>query len=81
MVGGGGASEHRPVTIAFIHFEGTDALIEQQGPAAAAEALHQLVSVVEAATEELDVSFLGSDVDHDGGKLILTAGAPKASRR
>ena len=79
VVGGGGASEHRPVTIAFIHFEGTDALIEQQGPAAAAEALHQLVSVVEAATEELDVTFLGSDVDHDGGKIILTAGAPKAT--
>ncbi len=79
VAGGGGASEHRPVTIAFIRFEGTDALIEQSGPAAAAEALHQLVSVVEAATEELDVTFLGSDVDHDGGKLILTAGAPKAT--
>ena len=79
VVGGGGASEHRPVTIAFIHYEGTDALIEQSGPAAAAEALHQLVSVVEAATEELEVTFLGSDVDHDGGKLILTAGAPKAT--
>ncbi len=79
VIGGGGTSEHRPVTIAFIHYEGTDALIEQSGPAAAAEALHQLVSVVEAATEELEVSFLGSDVDHDGGKLILTAGAPKAT--
>ena len=79
VVGGGGASEHRPVTIAFIHYEGTDALIEQSGPAVAAEALHQLVRVVEAATEELEVTFLGSDVDHDGGKLILTAGAPKAT--
>ena len=79
VVGGGGASEHRPVTIAFIHYEGTDALIEQSGPAVAAEALHQLVSVVEAATEEMEITFLGSDVDHDGGKLILTAGAPKAT--
>ncbi len=79
VTGGGGASEHRPVTIAFIRYEGTDALIEQSGPAAAADALHQLVSVVEAATEEMGVTFLGSDVDHDGGKLILTAGAPKAT--
>jgi len=37
------------------------------------------VSVVEAATEEQGVSFLASDVDFDGGKLILTAGAPKVT--
>ena len=76
---GGGTSEHRPVTIAFIRFEGTDALIEKSGAAAAAEALHRLVSIVEAATEEQGVAFLGSDVDADGGKLILTAGAPTAT--
>ena len=29
VLAGGGTSEHRPVTIAFIRFEGTDALIEQ----------------------------------------------------
>jgi len=34
------------------------------------------VSIVEAATEEQGIAFLGSDVDADGGKLILTAGAP-----
>ncbi len=37
------------------------------------------MSVVEAATEDQGVSFLGSDVDADGGKLILTAGAPKVT--
>ena len=57
VVSGGGASEHRPVTIAFIRYEGTDALIEQSGEGAAADALHQLVSVVEAATEEFEVAF------------------------
>ena len=31
------------------------------------------MSAVEAATEEQDVSFLASDIDADGGKLILTA--------
>ncbi|HSQ79821.1 MAG TPA: adenylate/guanylate cyclase domain-containing protein [Casimicrobiaceae bacterium] len=79
VIAGGGTSEHRPVTIAFIHFEGTDALIEQQGPAAAADALHRIMAAVEAAAEEQDVAFLASDVDADGGKLILTAGAPKVS--
>ena len=79
VLAGGGTSEHRPVTIAFIRYEGTDALIERSGPKAAAEVLHQLVSVVQAATEEQDIAFLGSDVDADGGKLILAAGAPKVT--
>jgi len=79
VLGGGGSSEHRPVTIAFIRFEGTDTLIDQHGPTGAAEALHRLVSAVEAASQEQGVSFLASDVDADGGKLILTGGAPKVT--
>jgi class 3 adenylate cyclase/tetratricopeptide (TPR) repeat protein len=76
---GGGSSEHRPVTIAFLHYEGTDTLIEKEGAAATAEALQRLVSLVQIATEEQSVTFLGSDVDADGGKLILTAGAPNVT--
>jgi class 3 adenylate cyclase/tetratricopeptide (TPR) repeat protein len=79
VFGGGGAPEHRPVTIAFIRFDGTDALIEQRGAAAVADALQRVVSIVEAATEEQGVSFLASDVDADGGKLILTGGAPNVT--
>lgn len=79
VLAGGGIPEHRPVTIAFVRFEGTDALIEQNGLVATAEALHRLVSAVQTAAEEQDVSFLASDVDTDGGKLILTAGAPKVT--
>ncbi|HEY3178203.1 MAG TPA: tetratricopeptide repeat protein [Casimicrobiaceae bacterium] len=79
VVAGGGAPEHRPVTIAFLRFEGTDALILERGPEVAAEALDRLMRVVQAATEEQDVAFLASDVDSDGGKLILTCGAPKVT--
>ena len=79
VLAGGGTSEHRPVTIAFIRFEGTDALIAGLGPEMAAEALHRVLNVVEAAIEEHDVTFLASDVDADGGKLILTGGAPKVT--
>ena len=79
VMAGGGIPEHRPVTIAFIRFEGTDALIEQHGAPAAADALHRLLSAVETAAGEQDVSFLASDIDADGGKLILTGGAPKAT--
>ncbi len=77
VLDGGGMSEHRAVTIAFIRFERTDALIERIGPDATAEALQRLVSVVQLAADEQEVTFLGSDVDADGGKLILTAGAPR----
>src|SRR5258706_14473474 len=63
VVGGAGTFEHRPVTIAFIRFERTDALIEQSGPLAVADALHRLVSTVEAATEEQGTPFPGSAGD------------------
>ena len=76
---GGGSSEHRPVTIAFIRFEGTDALIADEGPAAAAASLHRVVSVVESACARHDVAFLATDVDSNGGKIILTGGAPKVT--
>jgi len=79
VLAGAGASEHRPVAIAFIRFSGTDALIAERGAQEAAHALHAIVSCVQAAAEEQDVAFLASDVDRDGGKLILSAGAPKAT--
>lgn len=69
--------EHRSATIAFVHFDGTDGLIEREGPEAAAAALDELVRGVQASVDEHEVCFLGSDVDADGGKLILSAGVPK----
>ena len=44
-----------------------------------ADALEALVSAAQAACEGRGVTFLGTDVDRDGGKLILVAGAPTAS--
>ena len=73
-----GEPEHRQVSVAFIHFDGTDALLRSKEPAAVADDLHELVSITQAAVDEYGVCFLGSDVDVDGGKLILTAGAPRA---
>jgi len=71
--------EHRLVTVAFIRYGAIDALIQHQGKDVAANALQQLLTVVERAAEAQGVSFLASDVDIDGGKLILTAGAPKVT--
>jgi class 3 adenylate cyclase/tetratricopeptide (TPR) repeat protein len=71
--------EHRVVTVAFLRFEGVDRLISDSGADAAAAALGELVAVVQEAADEQQICFLGSDVDADGGKLILTAGAPRAA--
>ena len=77
--GGGTTSEHRPVTVAFLRFGGVDALIAERGTDAAADALDTLVRTVDAVVDAQDVVLLGSDLDADGGKLILTAGAPKVT--
>ena len=69
--------EHRTVTVAFIHFHGTDDLIARHGAGAAAAALQDLLTTIQAAADEYEVCFMASDVDADGGKVLLAAGAPR----
>ena len=71
--------EHRRVTVAFIHYDGTDRLISEQGPEEAARQLDVLVTHVQGAADRQGVTFLATDADRDGGKIILTAGAPSSS--
>ena len=71
--------EHRIITIAFLRFGGTDTLIRRHGAAAAAEALDELVRDVQTAVDDHEVTFLGSDIDVDGGKLLLCTGAPRVA--
>ena len=69
--------EHRHAAIAFIRFTGTDEIIETEGPEAAADALDALVRAVQTAADEHRVTFLESDIDRDGGRIILVSGAPQ----
>ena len=71
--------EHRRAVVAFVHFDGTDALIESAPGEDVTRALDQLCSVAQQAARAHDVAFLGTDIDRDGGKIILTAGAPTTS--
>lgn len=71
--------EHRRATVAFIRFEGTDALLAEHGPARTAEALEELIGTVQAAADERRVSFLETDIDQDGGRIVLVAGAPETA--
>ena len=79
LVAGGGETEHRHVTVAFVQFTGTDALLGSGGPEVTASALHEVVCAVQEAVDEHGVSFHETDVDKDGGKILLVAGAPVAS--
>lgn len=71
--------EHRRVTVAFLHFDGTDALIERGCAEPLSSDLDALLRQVQASADAHGVTLLGTDVDRDGGKLILVAGAPVSS--
>ncbi len=78
LVSGATEPEHRNATIAFVHFDGVDDLVETRGVDVVAAGLHELIACVQHAADDNGVTFLGTDIDHDGGKVILVAGAPNA---
>ena len=71
--------EHRPTTVAFLHFHRFDSLIENEGCDVAASRLDALVRSVQTAVDQRGVTFLGTDISVDGGKIILTAGVPSTT--
>jgi class 3 adenylate cyclase/tetratricopeptide (TPR) repeat protein len=70
--------EHRNATIAFLHFDGVDGMLAEHGADVVAAGLDELIGVVQRHAEHNGVTFLGTDIDRDGGKIILVAGAPNA---
>lgn len=74
-----GDGEHRQAVIAFLHYRGADAILEQFGPATLQGALDRLVGAVQESCARHGVTFLGTDCDRGGGKIMLAAGAPAAS--
>lgn len=78
LEGGGGDPEHRQVTVSFIRFGDLDGLMLEVGIEEVASRLGELITTVQAAVDEYEICFLGTDIDRSGGKIILTAGAPEA---
>ncbi len=76
LLGGGGEPEHRTVTVGFVQFSGTDELLAAEGPAALADALDETVRNVQEACGRHGVTFFETDINRDGGKIMLVAGAP-----
>jgi len=71
--------EHRLATVAFLQFGALDGLLRDRGADAAADALERTVCAVQAAADRYGICFLGSDVAAGGGKIMLSAGAPRAA--
>ncbi len=68
--------EHRVATVGFVKFKGIGAVMTEQGTDALAVILDELVTTSQRAAETEGVAFLASDIDDDGGKLILVSGVP-----
>jgi class 3 adenylate cyclase/tetratricopeptide (TPR) repeat protein len=71
--------EHRTIAVAFVCFDHTDALLAEEGPRALTTAIDEALQIVQNAAAAHDICFLGTDVDVDGGKIILLGGAPRSA--
>jgi len=70
--------EHRQSTVAFLQFRGVDELLATAGAEAAATALDELVTAVQATCARRRITYLDSDADAGAGKLFLCTGSPVA---
>jgi class 3 adenylate cyclase/tetratricopeptide (TPR) repeat protein len=71
--------EHRTVAVAFLRFDGTDTLLAEEGPEVVTAAVDEVLRNVQQTTVAHEVSFLDTDVDVNGGKLLLVGGAPSSA--
>lgn len=78
IVDGDVQPEHRHIAVGFIQFSGVDALLADFGPDAVVAALRHLLTTAQEAARSLGITLLSTDVNADGGKIILVSGAPLA---
>ncbi|HET9778496.1 MAG TPA: adenylate/guanylate cyclase domain-containing protein [Propionibacteriaceae bacterium] len=71
--------EHRTVAVAFLRFDGTDTVLAEDGAEALTTAVDEVLRNVQQATAAHDIAFLDTDVDADGGKILLVGGAPRSA--
>jgi class 3 adenylate cyclase/tetratricopeptide (TPR) repeat protein len=79
LLAGGVDAEHRPLTVAFVHFDGTDDLLAAEGPEALADVLERCLDLVEGTALEYKVTFFDTDIAANGGKIMLVSGAPSSA--
>lgn len=69
-------NEHRTGNIAFVEFRGVDARLADDGPEVVAELIDEFVCAAAEEALEEGVTFLATDLGKDGGKVLLSTGAP-----
>ena len=74
-----GEAEHRQVTAAFLKFTGVDGEIAANGAEAAYGHLSTLAELLGGELKELGLTWFGSDIDEDGGKIYIVGGAPSST--
>jgi class 3 adenylate cyclase/tetratricopeptide (TPR) repeat protein len=74
---GTGEPEHRQASVGFVHVGGVDALLAERGAEELTTTLEQLVVSAQRVADEHGVTFLETDIDADGAKIVLVAGAPQ----
>jgi predicted ATPase/class 3 adenylate cyclase len=67
------------VAVAFLRFDGTDTLLAEDGAEMLTRAVDEVLRNVQEAAVAHDISFLGTDVDVNGGKILLVGGAPRSA--
>jgi len=71
-------SEHRQVTVAFLHFGGVDDLLRTVGIAETHRRADELASTVVEICAQIGVTIICTDIADDGAKFMLACGAPDA---
>jgi len=70
--------EHRIASVGFIRFCDVDRILASEGVGEASARIGQTIAIIQDAADEEGVAFLATDINEDGGKVILVAGAPSA---
>lgn len=76
---GGVTAEHRRATVAFVRFAGVGALLHDRGLVGAGLVFDELVRSTQEVVEEHGLCLIGTDIDADGGKLLIVGGLPNAT--
>lgn len=71
-------SEHRQVTVAFLHFGGVDTLLDTVGIEETHRRADELASTVVEICGQIGVTIICTDIADDGAKFMLACGAPDA---
>ena len=74
-----GPGEHRAVAVGFLAVDGLGALLNSDGPAAVHAVLDRVAHSVSDVCDDLSIAWLDTDVGVGMVKLLITAGAPRAT--